>query len=205
MRKLIGLLLCLCLTLTLVPAPAETAFETDTRTYADPAGFYACRYPDGYTLIDREVIERMMDMYSGGDGGLSAMTGQYRDLILDANTVILFSADLAANISITTRDVGMALTPDSLLVMAAGIEEQLKTVIPGIRFISESRLAAFSDAMTALVLEFQYDLAGQSLSGVQACFCFGARMLCVTLTAPTDRIEDFYQDLMPVLTTIAPL
>lgn len=191
MKKLLSMIMAMMMLAMPVLAMAEDA---EWSTYTDPNGNYSFNYPTGWTVLDEESIDKIMETADTmGDEQLSAMVQQYAPQIKQSGMVILITDDMTNNVNIVRQDMGMELDDTMMEMLATMLPSQLEAQMEGIEWLADPSYVDLAEGK-ALLLQYSYELAGVKIVGVQAYAGVGTVLYAFTLTTAGGDVEAAAED-----------
>jgi len=202
MKKPLATLLALALLLTPVLAMAEgILIGPNQYTHAD--NLYSFQYPDGWTVMDKQYIEALVELGSGleEDENFAQFISQYGSIVEETDMLMLLNEDGATNVSISYYETGMPADDAVLLMMSKGVVEQFRTNMPDVVFLNEGALADIGANRVAMI-EYTYTTYGMELYGAQAFISGTDKLYSLTFTSTSDTAEALAGHFAGMLTSL---
>lgn len=180
MKKLLSVLMALALALVPVLALAEAAevLEAEYDTYTHTNEQYTFMYPIGWTMLNKENIQTIMESVDvGNDPELAQMLADYGPAIAQADMIMLVSENGQTNVSVAPKYVGMQANDEALLALAPQLVSQMSGAMENIEFVDEGSIIELN-GINGLMLQYVCELAGMQVHGVQV-YVSGAEYLYV--------------------------
>ncbi|MBE5815854.1 MAG: hypothetical protein E7320_11745 [Clostridiales bacterium] len=185
MKKFLSVLLVLALLVLPVVSMAEAAETTDDffanyETYTHTNDQYSLFYPKTWTVLNADMIETIMtSMTDSQDEQLAQLAAQYGPQIKQTDMVMFISETGMTNVNVVCQTVGLSIDEDQLLLLAPSFTAELAKVMEGIEFINEGTIMDLATCK-AMLLEYNYTLAGVEMYGAQAYVPVGEDMYIFT-------------------------
>lgn len=190
MKKFLSLLMVLALALLPVLSLAEAAEEIDVAytTYTHTTGSYSFMYPENWFLLNAENIQAILESTAeSGNAELAQLVEAYGPQIQQMDMVMVLSETGMTNVNVVCQPVGMQATDEVLLTLAPTLVQQLSSSFEGIEFVDEGSIINLGNK-NGMMVEYNYELAGTSMHGVQV-YVSGATDLYVFTYTCTDENE----------------
>lgn len=198
MKKLLSVLMALALVLVpvLSLADAVETLEPAYLQYTHTDDQYSFMYPDTWTLLNKENIQTIMEAVDAeADAELAQMIATYGPQIQQSDMVMLLSETGLTNVNAVAQYVGMHASDNDLLSLAPSLVAQLSGAMANIEFVDEGSIIELN-GINALMVEYNCELAGTAMHGVQAYISGAENLYIFTYTcAGADEVaatsEDF--------------
>lgn len=192
MRKLVcALMAALLLLSTLALAEAETGYTG----YVNKNNGYTLNYPTGWTLMDKENIDKVMEAAESGaiEGLDGAAVAGYREQMETMDMMMCVAPDGMVNFNVLYQQLPDSYTAGQLVEqLCPATLQQLQSTLSDLTVVDSGSVYTAGENEYAMI-SAQYVLGGMNLALSQLMVCSGTTLYVITFTVTLSEDLDVAQ------------